>query len=110
MDRLMSMAVGRTLAVAGLLAASAVASASAPSEHLTIRPGAGLALQTLSPPKLVLTVGDQMSEPRSRSHPTTMRLMIDPQYYRWEIDALGGAWLSPVVTGSAFVGRLVFRF
>ena len=37
-------------------------------------------------------------------------LVLDPRLIRWKIDALGGAWVWPTMTGSALVGRLLFRF
>jgi hypothetical protein len=38
------------------------------------------------------------------------RLMLDPQYYRWEIDALGGAWLTPTWAHGTLAGSLILRF
>jgi hypothetical protein len=56
-----------------------------------------------------LTKGDLAPGERLRS-PSMLRLIVDPKFYRMELDALGDAWLSPSWTNGALVGRLLLRF
>jgi hypothetical protein len=51
-----------------------------------------------------LTPGDRLRSP------SMLHLIVDPRFYRMEIDALGDAWLSPSWTNGALVGRLLLRF
>jgi hypothetical protein len=74
------------------------------SEHLTLASAWGARLPNAGLPRLVLTVG----VPKGLETTETRRLS-EPPFHGWQIDALGGAWLSPVVTRSTFL-KLLFRF
>jgi hypothetical protein len=110
----MSPSLGRVLVVASLLTTSAGANASVESmgvaDRLRLAPVSTASFLTPHSPRLVLTIGAPKAAPARLGQGSMLRLMIDPHSYRWEIDALGGAWLSPVMANGTLVGRLQFRF
>jgi hypothetical protein len=75
----------------------------------TFKPTLHLRLATPYRPGVALKAG--ALERRARlPDPSMLQLMIDPRFYRMELDALGDAWLSPTWTNGALVGRLLLRF
>jgi len=120
----MSVAVGRVLAVVTLVAAGEGTAVSAfettpPILRVDAAKGADHAA-TFAPPLRLrfelpyragvgLSKGELGPGERLRS-PSMLHLIVDPKFYRMEIDALGDAWLSPSWTNGALVGRLLLRF
>jgi hypothetical protein len=119
MKRVMSNSIRRTLLLLTLLGARGSAGASeeggawaAPSrdvsihrsERLTLASAWGARVPTVDLPRLVLTVGVPKENETVKTRP-----LLEPPFHGWQIDALGGAWLSPAVTRSTFL-KLLFRF
>ena len=121
---LLSVAVGRVFAVVALVAAGeGVAVSAFETTPLLSRVGAlkdGDHAATFTPPlrlrfvmpyqaSVGLSKGELAPGERLRS-PSMLHLIVEPKFYRMEIEALGDAWLSPSWTNGALVGRLLLRF
>jgi hypothetical protein len=124
MNVLMLVAVGRAFTVIALLSASASTAFSAfestkpllrdeesksGDEVATFRPMLRLRFAMPYQPGVMLRIG-ALDRGARLGDPSMLRLIVDPQFYRMDIDALGDAWLSPTWTHGALVGRLLLRF
>jgi hypothetical protein len=120
----MSAVVGRVFAVVALVAAGegtavsalegtspiARVDASKDGDHAaTFTPPLRLRFVMPYQASVGLTRAELVPGDRLRS-PSMLHLIVDPRFYRMEIDALGDAWLSPSWTNGALVGRLLLRF
>ncbi|HVU49068.1 MAG TPA: hypothetical protein VHL80_00175 [Polyangia bacterium] len=117
------MAIGRAFAVVALVTAGESAALSAfesPKPLLRDEAPKGVAVATFRPtlrlrfalpyqPGVALR-GAALDRGATLREPSMLRLMVDPRFYRMDLDALGDAWLSPTWTHGALVGRLLLRF